>query len=265
MWLKTSCDFAFEITVPTPFVLMLRPRSGAQQWIASEQYRLSPSVPVFEFTDGYGNLCQRLIAPVGVFRLHTAAEVLISDAIDRAWDAPFVDVQYLPDEILSYLLPSRYCESDRFGQMANEITAGQLPGYNQVACIETWLRDTIAFDPYSGEMHVSATEVNARQWGVCRDLSHLGIALCRSLSIPARMVVGFLHGLQPMDLHAWFEAYVGGRWYSFDATQSETSGGYVAIGYGRDAADVAVYNQFGPALSPTTQQVSVVKIGSDRL
>ena len=93
MWLHTSCDFEFEITLPTPFVLMLRPRSGAQQWIASEQYQLSPSVPVIEFTDGYGNLCQRLIAPVGLFRVHTAAQVMISDAVDRAPGAPFVDVQ----------------------------------------------------------------------------------------------------------------------------------------------------------------------------
>jgi len=189
---------------------------------------------------------------------------MISDTVDRAPGAPFVDVQNLPDSILGYLLPSRYCESDRFGQMANEITAGQLPGYDQVAAIESWLRDNIRFEPYSGDIHVSAIEVNARQWGVCRDLSHLGIALCRSLSIPARMVVGYLYGLQPMDLHAWFEAYVGGRWYSFDATQWQTSGGYVAIGYGRDAADVAVYNQFGPTLFPAGQQVSVT-LGAPRI
>jgi len=263
MWLQTSCDLLFEIAIPTPLVLMLRPRSGAQQWIASEQYLLSPSVPVFEFTDGYGNLCQRLVAPAGVFQVQTSAEVMIADGVDRAPDAPFVDVQNLPDPILGYLLPSRYCESDRFGQMANEITAGYLPGYNQVAAIESWLRDTIRFEPYGGDIHVSAIEVNARQWGVCRDLSHLGIALCRSLSIPARMVVGYLYGLQPMDLHAWFEAYVGGRWYSFDATQWQTSGGYVAIGYGRDAADVAVYNQFGPPLFPAGQRVTVT-LGAPR-
>lgn len=257
MWLHTSCDLEFEIAVPTPLVLMLRPRSGAQQWIASEQYWLSPSVPVFEFTDGYGNLCQRLIAPVGAFRIHTAAQVMISETVDRAPGAPFVDVQQLPDAILCYLLPSRYAESDRFGQMASDITAGQRPGYDQVAAIENWLRDTIRFDPYGGDILVSAVEINARQWGVCRDLAHLGIALCRSLSIPARMVVGYLHGLQPMDLHAWFEAYVGSRWYAFDATQQQISGGYVAIGYGRDAADVAVYNQFGPALFPAAKRVSV--------
>ena len=148
MWLQTSCDLLFEISVPTPMVLMLRPRSGAQQWIASEQYRLSPSVPVFEFTDGYGNLCQRLVASPGIFSVYTAAEVMISDTVDRAPDAPFVDVQNLPDSILCYLLPSRYCESDRFGQMANEITAGQMPGYNQVASIEIWLRGNIRFEPY---------------------------------------------------------------------------------------------------------------------
>ncbi len=257
MWLETSCELEFDITVPTPFVLMLRPRSGAQQWIASEEYRVIPSVPVFEFTDIYGNLCQRLVAPPGFFRIHTAAEVTISDTVDRAPGAPFVDVQYLPDPILCYLLPSRYCESDRFGQIASGITMGQRLGYDQVAAIEDWLRTNIRFEPYNSDIPVSAVEVNTRQWGVCRDLAHLGIALCRSLSIPARMVVGYLFGLQPMDLHAWFEAYVGGRWYSFDATQANTSGGYVAIGYGRDAADVAVYNQFGPPLLPAAQRVSV--------
>lgn len=257
MWLNTCCDLAFDIEVATPFVMMLRPRSGAQQWIASEQYRLTPSVPVIEFTDSYGNLCQRLIAPPGTFRVQTSAEVMISDTLDQAPDAPFVEVQYLPDAIFCYLLPSRFCESDRFGQMANEITAGLLPGYNQVAAIEAWLRDSIQFVPFSSETHVSAIEVNERGWGVCRDLSHLGIALCRSLSIPARMVVGYLHRLQPMDLHAWFEAYVGGRWYTFDAMQCGVPGGYVAIGYGRDAADVAIYNQFGPPLCPSEQRVNV--------
>jgi len=260
MWLRTSCDLAFDIAVPTPFVLMLRPRSGAHQWIAREEYQLDPSVPVFEFTDGYGNLCQRLIAPPGNFAVHTAAEVKTADHVDQAAGAPFVEIQNLPDAVLSYLLPSRYCESDRFNQMAVEITAGQWPGYSQVAAIESWLRSAIRFEPGCSDIPVSAVEVNGRGAGVCRDLSHLGIALCRSLSIPARMIVGYLHGLKPMDLHAWFEAYVGGRWYTFDATQPELKGGYVTIGYGRDAADVAIYNQFGPAVFPVAQQVRVQRI-----
>jgi len=257
MWLKTSCDLSFEITEPMPFVLMLRPRSGAQQWIAREEYRLEPSVPVFEFTDNYGNLCQRLIAPAGVFKVRTSAEVMTSDDADQAFGAPFVEIQNLPNDVLSYLLPSRYCESDRFHDMASEITAGERPGYNQVAAIVTWLRNTISYFPGSSDVPVSAAEVNSKQVGVCRDLAHLGIALCRSLSIPARMVVGYLYRLEPMDLHAWFEAYVGGRWYTFDATQARLKGGYVSVGYGRDAADVAIYNQFGPVVYPTTKTVGV--------
>ncbi len=257
MWLRTSCDLAFDISVSIPFVLMLRPRSGAQQWIAREEYRLEPSVPVFEFTDGYGNLCQRLIALPGPFAVRTSAEIMTEDYVDQAFGAPFVEIQNLPDPVLSYLLPSRYCESDRFHQMAIEITAGQQPGYDQVAAIVIWLRNSISYRPGSSDIPVSAVETNVRQVGVCRDLAHLGIALCRSISIPARMVVGYLYGLEPMDLHAWFEAYVGGRWYTFDATQAELKGGYVAVGYGRDAADVAVYNQFGPVVYPTAQTVRV--------
>jgi transglutaminase-like putative cysteine protease len=257
MWLRTSCEMTFDITVPTPFILMLRLRSGAQQWVASEEYRLTPSVPVHEFTDSYGNLCQRLVTFPGSFSVYTSADVMTADQMDQAPGAPFVDIEYLPDAVLSYLLPSRYCESDRFGQMATEIAAGQLLGYDQVKAIETWLRKTIRNEPGGSDIPMSAVEVNSRQQGVCRDLSHLGIALCRSLSIPARLVVGYLYGLEPMDLHAWFEAYVDGRWYTFDATQAELRGGYVAIGYGRDAADVAIYNQFGPAVYPKTQDVRV--------
>ncbi len=260
MRLHTRCDLTFDINVPTPFVLMLRPRSGAQQWVASETYTIVPSIPISEFTDNYGNLCQRLIAPTGPFSVHTAAEVILADYVDRAKDAPFVEIQNLPDSVLSYLLPSRYCEAERFGQMATEITAGQLLGYNQVAAIEAWLRATIRYEYEGSDIPLSAIEVNARQWGVCRDLAHLGIALCRSLSIPARMVVGYLHGLEPIDLHAWFEAYLAGRWYTFDATQAELKGGYVVLGYGRDAADVAVYNQFGPAVYPATQSISVQRV-----
>jgi transglutaminase-like putative cysteine protease len=210
MWLRTTCDLAFNISEPIPFVLMLRPRSGAQQWVAREEYRLEPSVPVLEFTDNYGNLCQRLIAPTGAFELYTSAEVMTADYIDQASGAPFVEIQNLPNDVLSYLLPSRYCESDRFHQMASEITAGQMAGYDQIGAIVRWLRDTINYSPGSSDVPVSAAVVNSRQVGVCRDLAHLGIALCRSLSIPARMVVGYLHQLEPMDLHAWFEAYVGG-------------------------------------------------------
>lgn len=257
MYLHTSCELSFKIEVPTPFVLMLRPHSGYQQRITREEYRLIPDVAVVEFTDDYGNLCQRLIAPPGKFSIATAADVKTLKQVDIAPGAPFVEVQNLPDSVLKYLLPSRYCESDRFGVMATEIVAGKSLGYDQVAAIEQWLRERIHFDPGGSDIPVSAAEVNKRQSGVCRDLSHLGIALCRSLSIPARLVAGYRYELEPMDLHAWFEAFVGGRWYTFDAVQSDCKGGYVAVGIGRDAADVAIYNQFGPPVYPLAQKVSV--------
>ncbi len=257
MWLRTSCNLKFTVTSDTPFILMLRPRSGAQQWVARETYTLTPPVPAVEFTDAYGNLCQRLIAPVGEFTVNTSADVMTADMIDVAPGAPFVGVQNLPDEVLTYLLPSRYCEAERFFEMASGMVVGVKPGYDQVSTMVEWIRKEVKFNSACIYDHMSATDVNQRREGVCRDLAHLGIALCRALCIPARMVVGYLHGLEPMDLHAWFEAYVGGRWYTFDATQDEPKGGRVTVAYGHDAANVAIFSQFGPALMPTEMQVTV--------
>lgn len=257
MWLRTGCDISFDVGVPTPFILMLRPRSGQRQWVSRESYTLKPSVPVVEYNDSYGNLCQRLIAPEGEFYIRTTADIKTAENIDVCSGAPFVDVQNLPDEVLTYLLPTRYCESDRFIDMGRQIVNGAAPGYNQVSAIENWIRENIRFNPDSIHFQLSAVEVNQQQEGVCRELAHLGIALCRSLCIPARMAVGYLYGLKPMDFHAWFEAYVGGRWYTFDPTQSRPKGGRVTIAYGRDAADVAVFTQFGPALYPREMNVRV--------
>ncbi|MEP6391326.1 MAG: transglutaminase family protein [Halioglobus sp.] len=260
MWLRTQFTLAFDIIEPTPFLLMLRPRSGAQQWVATEDYRIEPSVPVFEFTDLYGNLCQRLVAQPGEFGIVTSAEVMTADTLDTGAGAPFVPVQDLPDDVLNFLLPSRYCETERFSQMTAEICADATPGYDQVAAIVAWVAESIVYDYEGGHLLVSAVEVNERGSGVCRDYAHLAIAMCRSLCIPARLVVGYLHELEPMDLHAWFEAYVGGRWYAFDVMRPLGTGGYVATGYGRDAADVAVFTQFGPPLIPRHLSVEVKRI-----
>lgn len=108
MFLEAGCEIAFDVDAPTPMVLMLRPRSGAGQWVAQELYALTPPVPVMEYVDGYGNLCQRLVAPAGNFRVHTTVGVETADAIDVSVGAPFVSVQELPDSVLQYLLPSRY-------------------------------------------------------------------------------------------------------------------------------------------------------------
>ena len=241
-------------------VFMLRPRSDPNQWVAGEEYRLTPSLQVVEFTDGFGNLCQRMTAPVGAFSVNTSADVLVATPPSAPADAPFVDIPELPDGVLGFLLPSRYCESDRFGQMATEIVAGLPPGYAQVAAIADWVSNTIRFVPLSSTYPVSAIEVHERGEGVCRDLAHIGIALCRALCIPARLVVGYLQNLEPMDIHAWFEVFVGDRWYPFDPVSPGADNARVAIACGRDATDVALYNQFGPLLLPSDMQVAVEAI-----
>jgi len=262
MWMHATCFLDFNIPVSTPFLFMLRPRSGWQQWVGREQYVLSPSVPAFEFTDPFGNLCQRLVAPPGRFSVHTSVDIESAEAADTAPGAHFVEVQKLPDETLPFLLPSRYCESDRFSQMAASLVSGYAPGYDQCTAIVNYVRQTTQYTPGEGQEIISACEVNERPQAVCRDMAHLGIACCRALSIPARMVVGYLENLQPMDLHAWFEAYVGGRWYTFDPTQNDLQGGRVAIAYGRDAADVAIYTQFGDPVELLSMNVTVDRVAA---
>lgn len=257
MWLRTICDITFDISVPTPFILMLRPRNSANQWVACESYTLKPSVPVLEFTDNYGNLCQRLIAPIGHFSIRTSSDIHTREQIEVCPGAPFEEIQGLPDSVLTYLLPTRYCESDRFISLAQEIVDDAKPGYDQVVKVSQWLQDNIRFNPDSPYFQMSAVEVNQTREGVCRDFAHLGIALCRALCIPARMAVGYLYDLQPMDFHAWFEVYVGGRWYTFDPTQPVPRGGRVIVAYGHDAADVAIFTQFGPTSSPMKMSVEV--------
>lgn len=260
MWLETSCSLVLNAQLPTPFLMMLRPRSGAHQWVAREQYVLEPSVPAAEFTDQFGNLCQRLVAPSGLFSIRTSSVIEVADSFDEAPGANFVDVQFLPDGILPYLYPSRYCESDRFGEMASSLVAGVAPGYDQCVAIVNHIRETLRYVPGSGQAIISAVEVQEQSEAVCRDMAHLGIALCRALSIPARMVVGYLEQLRPMDLHAWFEAYVGGKWYTFDPAQTRLRGGRVTIAFGRDAADVAIYTQFGDPV-----ELRKIVVGVERL
>lgn len=260
MWLHASCALEFLNPVATPFLLMLRPRSGHQQWVAREQYELSPSVTAVEFTDPFGNLCQRIVAPAGQFSIHTSVNIECPDAFDIAPGAPFIEVQNLTEETLPFLLPSRYCESDRFTQLAQSIVAGRAPGYDQCTAIIEYIVQTLQYTPGCGQQIISACEVNERSQAVCRDMAHLGIACCRALSIPARLVVGYLEGLVPMDLHAWFEAYVGGRWYTFDPTVIGPQGGRVAIAYGRDAADVAIYTQFGDPVDLVRMEINVERM-----
>lgn len=245
MQLNVGCQIRFEAHEIVPAILMLRPRSGLGQWIMREEYELSPHIPVIEYTDGYGNLCQRITIAPGSFEVRTNAVVDAAPAIDVDLNAAFVPIPKLPNSVIEFILPSRYCEADKLGNLAVEIAGNSTSGYQQVEAIRRWIHQNIKYAYGTSNASTSAVETAEKRVGVCRDFTHLGIALCRSLNIPARMVVGYLYELEPMDLHAWFEAYIGDRWYTFDATQKQPKGNRVTVAYGRDAADVAITTQFG--------------------
>lgn len=259
MWIETKCALELDYSQATPIILMLRPRSGAGQWVARESWNFSVPVDVTEYTDNFGNLCQKLTVPEGGFLIETAALVKTATGMDTGSGAGFIDVLSLPEDIYPFLRPSRYCESDRLGAQALQIAGDSIPGYDQVEKIVAWIREQVAYVPGSSSLPRSADEILELRQGVCRDLAHLGVAMCRGISIASRFVVGYLHGLEPMDLHAWFEVFVGGRWYAFDPTQESLEGARVAVAYGRDAADVAIYHQFGPPARFTDMRVSVTQ------
>lgn len=245
MRLNAGCQLLFEAIAPSPLILMLRPRSGLGQKVIQEACEFRPDVSAIEYFDSYGNLCQRLLAPQGRFQVNVTMTVETPDAIDVAPGAAFVSVQDLPDYSLQFLLPSRYCQSDLLADLANDIISGIESAYDQVEAIRSWIHSHIEYRYDTSNASTSALETVETRVGVCRDFVHLGMALCRSLTIPARMVVGYLYQLEPMDMHTWFEAFVGDRWYTFDPTQTEPQGNRISIAYGRDAADVALATQFG--------------------
>jgi transglutaminase-like putative cysteine protease len=245
MKLKAGCEIAVEADEDCPSVAMLRPRSGQAQWLSSESYLFEPWVRTTEFVDSFGNLCQRMVIPRGRMRIRVEAEVETDEVIAIDETVAPTAVGLLPDDVMQFLLPSRYCPSDKMADRAKELTAGAAAGYPQVEAIRAWIHDHIAYRYGVSDAGTDALDTLEQGAGVCRDYSHVGISLCRGLQIPARMVVGYLYRLDPMDLHAWFEAYLGGRWYTFDATQREPRGGRVVLAYGRDAADVAFLSNYG--------------------
>jgi transglutaminase-like putative cysteine protease len=216
MILDATCQLDYQTTEEVPVIFMLRPRSGWAQWIMREEFQIQPQVTVVEFTDVYGNLCQRTVMPAGAFHLSVQFRAQVADFV-----------------------------SDQLSALATSIIGNMPPNYQCVAAIRAWVHHNVAYISGCSDSSTSALDTANTRQGVCRDFAHLGIALCRAINVPARMVVGFLHQLNPMDLHAWFEAFIGGRWFTFDATEKMTRGNRIVVAYGRDAADVALATIFG--------------------
>ena len=246
MRLQASCTMTVNVAADCPTVAMLRPRSGDAQWMVSERYELTPWVRTTEYVDSYGNLCQRMVIPQGEMRIEVDMVMEAEEQIAVEPSAGVTPVDQLPPDALQFLLQSRYCPSDKMEDKAREIV-GDLPcGYAQVEAIRSWIHTNMEYRYGVSDATTDALDSLGHGAGVCRDFSHIGIGLTRSLRIPARLVVGYLYQLDPMDMHAWFEAFVGGRWYTFDATQDQPRGGRIVVAYGRDAADVAFLSNYGP-------------------
>ena len=260
--LNVGCDMQLQADDVCTLVAMLRPQSGVAQWVQSERYRVEPRLQAIEYIDWAGNLCQRLTLPAGPVQIRIEAEVETAREIAVAPQAGFTPVSELPDHVLTYLLPSRYCPSDRLDERARKVVGDAPPGYSQVERIRSWIQRHIEYRYGVSDASTDAIGTLEDGAGVCRDFAHIGISLCRALQIPARMVVGFLHQLDPMDMHAWFEAFAGGRWYTFDATQEAPCGGRVVVAYGRDAADVALFTEYGP-IRTTRMDVWVKEIAPE--
>ena len=258
MRLHIACEMTLQAAADCPTVAMLRPRSGEAQWLVSESYDFQPRVRITEYVDAYGNLCQRFVIPGGQMTIRIDALVETEDEIQVDPNAPATPVAELPYDALQYLLQSRYCPSDKpdADAKAYEIAGHLPPGYAQVEAIRAWIHTNIAYRYGVSDAATDALDTLADGAGVCRDFSHIGITLTRALRIPARMVVGYLYQLDPMDLHAWFEAFIDGRWYTFDATQDQPRGGRVVVAYGHDAADVAFISNYA-ALETTALDVTV--------
>ncbi len=258
--LRATCQLDYYFSQPTPAIFLLRPQSGLAQKVIQESLQLTPQVPMIEYTDSFGNLCDRIVFPVGKSSVSLTVDVSTSETIDVAQGAQRTPIEQLPSDTLMYLLPSRYCLPEFLRQEANVITDNFTTGYDQAAAICDYIYQNFTYEYGSSTSDTTALDTWQQKKGVCRDFAHLGISLTRALDMPARMVVGYLYQLRPMDLHAWYEVFIGNRWYTFDPTQAMPKGGRVILGYGRDAADVAFATFFAP-FELKGMQVSVEKIG----
>lgn len=256
MKMKGRSVFTYDVYAPTTITTMLRARRDEGQAILSESFQIEPPLAFSEFTDLYGNPCQRTNLPVGQFTIISEVEAQVgATRITPDPIPPFLLVSELPDDVMHYILPSRYCQSDlhEINMLALEIAGGMPPGYEQVEAIRSWIHQNVTYQYGVTDASTTAVDLARYRFGVCRDFTHLAIALCRNLCIPTRMTVGYVDKLKDIDLHAWFEVYMGGEWYAFDAVQEKTEGYRIEIAHGRDAADVAMITQYGNAVLKSLQ------------
>ncbi len=236
----------YEVTAPAHMLLNIEAaRSGAQA-VVDETLTIEPPTEMQVFCDeGSGNRFIRFDAKPGPLKIGYKATVQRSH-VHVPSDLREVPVNEVPDEVLHYMMPTRYCESDLMSRCAQQLFGDLPPGIGRVQAIVDWIHESIAYEPGSTDSTTTAREVFVERAGVCRDFAHLGITFCRALNIPARLVVGYVwFDEPPQDFHAVFEAWLGGQWVLFDPTRMAPVDRLVRVGTGRDAKDVAFCTIFG--------------------
>ena len=254
MKIRIGFDLIYDCPQPTPMILTLTVHaSRVADLITPDLLVTEPAVPVTAYRDTFGNWCSRLLAPKGTLRLSTDALVHDSGLPDIVVpNARQTPVTELPDETLLFLLGSRYCETDRLTEVAWKLFGHTPPGWARVQAVCDYVHSHIAFGYEHARHTKTAWDVFHERVGVCRDYAHLAITFCRCLNIPARYCTGYLGDMGmpppygPMDFAGWFEVWLDGHWYTFDARNNTPRIGRVLIAQGRDAADVAISNTFGP-------------------
>ena len=254
MQISAGYDITYQCPQPTPMLLVLSVHpSRMPDVIGPHQIRFDPPIGASEYRDSFGNICHRIVAPAGLLRI--SAQILVGDpgTFDAVVpDAPQHAVEDLPDDTLVYLMGSRYCETDCLSELAWSLFGNTRQGWSRVQAICDYVHERIEFGYHHADPVRTAVAGHHEGRGVCRDFAHLAVTLCRCMNIPARYCTGYLGDIgvppddSPMDFSAWFEVYLGGRWYTFDARHNKPRIGRILMARGRDATDVAIVTSFGP-------------------
>jgi transglutaminase-like putative cysteine protease len=254
MLIRLAYDIQFHIPAPVAMVVLLSVHpSRVPDLLEPDELLTEPKLEIAGYIDGFGNRCSRFVAPPGPLRLSNSTLIRASDTPDEVnVFARERAVGDLPHEVLTYLLNSRYCEVDRFSNIAFELFGNLVSGWGRVQAICDWVHNKVAFNYQHARPTKTALDVFTERVGVCRDFQHLAITFCRALNIPARYASGYLGDIGvpvvlPMDFSAWFEVFLDDRWWTFDARNNQPRLGRILMATGRDASDVAMTTSFGQA------------------
>jgi transglutaminase-like putative cysteine protease len=264
MRFSLGSELVYEVTERATMILNIEAQRVPNQRIVSETLTVSPHFDheTHEVPETL-NRYRRMVFNAGTYTIRYEAEVEVTPQMEQPVGIEQIPVEDLPLEVINHLFPSRYCQSDKLARFAWR-TFGNMGGYDKVNAICNWIFDNVDYLAGSSDGSTSAYDTFTLRAGVCRDFAHLGITFCRALGIPARFVSAYGYKLEPQDFHAVFEAYLGGRWYLFDATRLSPADGIVRIGVGRDAADTSFSTFYGQVIGlPKTVWVNAIEAPAD--